>query len=128
MSLKLTHPCSRTWDSLEADGSDDRTRHCDSCDVAVLNVEVMSPPELEEVKARTRKGRVCLYVTRAAATLLAFGSMLGCQESASTPPPPTDPEPEDAADIEITQELLEQLSQLGGYGFASVGGFDASEE
>jgi hypothetical protein len=145
--LRLSAPCPKRWDELEGD---ERTRHCDACDLHVTNLTAMTRPAAREFLAqREGKGRVCVTFVRApsgqvltaedvarlrpsrlraawrACASLLFASLpllSGCCDELGADAPVS--EPDEAPDPhELTDTDLERLRTLGGYG-AELGEMD----
>ncbi len=54
-SLKVLHPCTRSWDSLQGDN---RRRYCDDCNLHVWNASELTENQARDLLAAP--GRVCM--------------------------------------------------------------------
>ncbi len=55
LSLKVLHPCTRTWDSLDGDT---HRRYCDDCNLHVHNVSELTDHQARKLLASP--GRICI--------------------------------------------------------------------
>jgi hypothetical protein len=74
--LPIVRACDQTWDDLDGDT---RTRHCRTCDHAVINLSAMTAAEARSVIERARTTRVCVRyrATTDGEVMFAFGPSPG---------------------------------------------------
>jgi hypothetical protein len=61
-SLKVASPCPMSWDQMKGD---DRSRHCNLCELNVHNIAGLSTREVEDL-VTTSEGRLCVRLFRRA--------------------------------------------------------------
>ena len=72
--VRLASPCNVPWESMKGDN---RTRHCDQCNLNVYNLVDMPRIEAEQLVA-TREGRLCIRMhVRTDGTFLAQNCPVG---------------------------------------------------
>lgn len=133
--ITIPEPCTASWEGMEGD---QQQRHCDQCNLHVINLAAMGRSEGEAVLARREKGeRLCvrLEFRRDGSCITADDPQHGPRKSGRTPRVAaaalalgvslsaachTEQEPKAAPPIEQVQgePHLEQLGALGYVGFA----------
>lgn len=58
--IQIATPCNVSWDSMTGD---ERTRHCQSCQLSVYNIASMSTAEAEQLILQN-EGRLCVRIFR----------------------------------------------------------------
>jgi hypothetical protein len=61
-NLRVASPCPVGWETMKGD---ERTRHCDLCELNVYNISGMKPKEVEKLVTE-REGRLCIRMYRRA--------------------------------------------------------------